>query len=396
MRFRILGIAGTTTLAAGLVALAGPQADAQPDPAPSAPRLVDTRTPSLPLHRAARPDGSSAVAKRVTVNVPNCTASALIAAINTVNPTGGTVNLFPGCTYTLTGADNDSNGLPVITSTVTVTGFDDTITRSSAALFRIFEVDAPGNLTLNSLTLSNGHASGAGVGGAVLVNGAGSALTLNAAKVINNTADFRGGGIFSSNGTLKVKNSCLSNNTAPRGGGLEADRGSLVFNGGTVTGNTATSTFGGGVASILNTTTFNATRITNNTGVVGGGIAVAANTTLNKSPVTGNTATGAAAAGNLAGAGIYNEASPLALKLSPVSDNHATGAGTRGGGIYNRFSGAVATLLNSRVSANSATDNAGGIYNTGGTVNLVSSSQVVNNTPNNCVTSSPAIPGCPN
>ncbi|WP_217546766.1 hypothetical protein [Streptomyces sp. GbtcB6] len=368
-----------------------------PTPPPSAPRLVDTRTPSLPLHRAARPDGSSTATKRATVNVLTCSASDLIAAINTVNPTGGTVNLFPGCTYTLTGADNDSNGLPVITSTVTVTGFNDTITRSSAALFRIFEVDAPGNLTLNSLTLSNGHAPGffVGVGGAVLVNGAGSALTLNAATVTNNAADFEGGGIFSNSGTVKVNNSSLSSNTAPRGGGLEADRGSLVFNGGTVTGNTATSTFGGGVVSLFNTTAFNATRITNNTGVVGGGIAVAANTTLNNSQVTGNTATGAAA-GDLAGAGIYNERSPLALNLSPVSDNHATGAGTRGGGIYNRFAGAVATLLNSRVSSNSATDNAGGIYNTGGTVNLVALSQVVNNTPNNCVTSSPAIPGCPN
>ncbi|MFD4600604.1 hypothetical protein ACFWPQ_21555 [Streptomyces sp. NPDC058464] len=394
MRVRIPGIAGTATLAAGLVALAGPPAGAQPDPAPSAPRLVDTRTPSLPLHPAARPDVPSTATKRATVNVLTCSASDLIAAINTVNPTGGTVNLLPGCTYTLTGADNDSNGLPVITSAVTVTGFNDTITRSSAALFRIFEVDAPGNLTLNSLTLSNGHASGAG--GAVLVNGAGSALTLNAAKVTNNTAGFEGGGIFSNSGTVKVNNSTLSSNTAPRGGGLEADRGSLVFNGGTVTGNTATSTFGGGVASLLNTTTFNATRITNNTGVVGGGISVAANTTLNNTQVTGNTATGATGAGNLAGAGIYNEDSPLALNLSPVSDNHATGAGTRGGGIYNRFPGAVATLLNSRVSSNSATDNAGGIYNTGGTVNLVTSSQVVNNTPNNCVTSSPAIPGCPN
>ncbi|MFD4508307.1 right-handed parallel beta-helix repeat-containing protein [Streptomyces sp. NPDC058457] len=392
MRSRILGIAGTATLAAGLVALAGPQADAQPAPTPSVPRLADTRTPSLPLHRAARPDVPSTATKRVTVNVPNCSTSALIAAINTVNATGGTVNLFPGCTYTLTGADNDSNGLPVITSTVTVTGFNDTITRSSMALFRIFEVDAPGNLTLNSLTLSNGHApnAGAGVGGAVLVNSA--ALTLNAARVTNNTADFQGGGIFSTNGTVKVNNSTLSSNTAPQGGGLEANGGSFVFNGGTITGNTSNS-YGGGVASLFTTAAFNATRITNNTAVIGGGIAVHANTTLNSSQVTGNTATGS---GVLGGGGIYNEGSPLALNLSPVSNNHATGAGSRGGGIFNTFPGAVATLLNTRVSSNSAADNAGGIYNTGGTVNLVTLSQVVSNTPNNCVTSSPAIPGCPN
>lgn len=394
MRVRIPGTAGTAALAAGLVALAAPQAAARPDPGPSAaPRLLGTEAPSLPLHRAARPSGPSTATRRATVNVPSCSTSDLVTAINTVNATGGTVNLFPGCTYTLTSADNDNNGLPVITSTMTINGFNDTITRSSSAsLFRIFEVDAPGNLTLNRLTLSNGRVPN--IGGAILVNGATSELTLNASSVINNTAATIGGGVFANNGTVTVNTSTLSGNTAARGGGLEADGGSLVFNTSTITNNTATVTFGGGVVSVLNTATFNATRIVNNTGPIGGGIAVAGDTTLNNSTVTGNTATTGIVP--LGGGGIYNEARPLTLNASPVNNNHATGTGSRGGGIFNRFAGAVATLRNSRVSSNTAADNAGGIYNAGGTVNLIPLNSVVNNLPNNCVTSTPAIPGCPN
>jgi hypothetical protein len=396
MRVRILGAVGTAVLVAGLLALAAPQAGAEPDSDPStAPRLVDTSNVQLPLHRSApRPAGTARISSRaLVVNVTSCAASDLIAAITAVNATGGTVNLLPGCIYTLTSANNDSNGLPVINNAVTVNGAGDTITRSSATLFRIFEVDAPGNLTLNNLTLSNGHSPN--LGGAILVAGA-ATLTLNVSTVTNNTADARGGGIFSGSGTVNVNTSTLSGNTASRAGALEADNGSLTFNSSTIVGNTATGAlitgFGGGVLSLLNTAIFNSTRIMNNTGVIGGGIAVAATTTLNSSPVSGNTAT---FAGIIAGGGIYNENMPLNLNSSPVTGNHATGAGSRGGGIVNRFAAAVATLRSSPVTFNTATDNAGGIFNNGGTVNLISS-PVVNNIPNNCVTSAPAIPGCPN
>ncbi|MGV9246998.1 hypothetical protein [Streptomyces sp. NPDC003710] len=108
------------------------------------------------------------------MNVPSCSESDLQAAIGAVATGGGTVNLRRGCTYTLTDAvpPNDDNGLPVITNNVTINGCGDTITRAAtAANFRFFEIDGPnGNLTLNSLTLSNGHASsglGNGRGGAI-------------------------------------------------------------------------------------------------------------------------------------------------------------------------------------------------------------------------------------
>ena len=58
-----------------------------------------------------------------------CKASALIAAISAANSSGGaTINLAPGCTYHLTAANNTdpmlgANGLPVITSRITLNGF---------------------------------------------------------------------------------------------------------------------------------------------------------------------------------------------------------------------------------------------------------------------------------
>jgi hypothetical protein len=98
-----------------------------------------------------------------TVNVP-CSGPAggpagLIAAISTANATGGaTIDLASGCTYQLAGANNTSptlgsNGLPVITSPVTVNGAGTTIAGNDSS-FRILEVSGTGNLTLQGLTIT--------------------------------------------------------------------------------------------------------------------------------------------------------------------------------------------------------------------------------------------------
>ena len=104
-------------------------------------------------------------------------AAGLVAAIAAANSAGGgTVNLAPGCTYTLTAVNNTSsnpnpmiggsasNGLPVVTAPVTINGVSATIARnSSAPQFRLFEVDGPsGNLTLQGLTLTGGFSPAGG------------------------------------------------------------------------------------------------------------------------------------------------------------------------------------------------------------------------------------------
>src|SRR5262249_19635071 len=83
------------------------------------------------------------------VNVPSCNENDLRNAVNSVATAGGTVNLRPGCVYTLTNPEptNVASGFQSIAATVTINGNNDSITRASAASFRFFEIDGPnGNL----------------------------------------------------------------------------------------------------------------------------------------------------------------------------------------------------------------------------------------------------------
>ncbi|HEX8915950.1 MAG TPA: hypothetical protein VF796_26620, partial [Humisphaera sp.] len=150
-----------------------------------------------------------------TINVAAADTAALIAAINSANtlPGADTISLAAGSTYTLTAQDNywyGPNGLPAITSDVTIEGNGATIERSAAAntpKFRLFYVAgdntvsptlSPGTLTLKNLTLQGGLAKGGdggdggggglGAGGAIFNQGT---TTLDGVLALNNTA--RGG-----------------------------------------------------------------------------------------------------------------------------------------------------------------------------------------------------------
>ena len=86
----------------------------------------------------------------------------LIADINLANQAGGsnTITLAPKTTFTLSRVDNTTdagNGLPVITSNLTIVGNGDTIQRKNASpAFRLFEVASGASLTLENMTLQNG------------------------------------------------------------------------------------------------------------------------------------------------------------------------------------------------------------------------------------------------
>ncbi len=70
--------------------------------------------------------------------------------------------------YNLTAVDNvtdGANGIPSITSDITIVGNGAIIERGSGApAFRLFHVAANGSLTLEDLTVSGGNASGAAPG----------------------------------------------------------------------------------------------------------------------------------------------------------------------------------------------------------------------------------------
>jgi hypothetical protein len=135
----------------------------------------------------------------------------LITAINSANSAAGADTIvLSKQTYTLTAQDNywyGPNGLPAITSDITIEGNGATIERSSAAntpKFRLFYVAgnsvvsptlSPGTLTLKNLTLQGGLAKGGdggsggggglGAGGALFNHGT---VTLNGVLATGNVA----------------------------------------------------------------------------------------------------------------------------------------------------------------------------------------------------------------
>jgi hypothetical protein len=306
----------------------------------------------------------------------------LVAAINAANAGGGgTINLAGGCTYTLTLStpNNHSNGLPVVTSTITINGSGSSIARSQAPStpgFRIFEVDAPGNLTLNLLTVTGGNTNTSG--GGIYINAFNNAagLTLNNSQVVNNTAD-NGGGVFNANlGTLRVSVSHLNNNTARVGGGL-SNQGSATLYTSQVNNNTISGT-GGGIA--------------------GGGICNCGSTaslTVIATQVNGNTAARSQPSTFSTSGGGLRNVGTLNLIASQVSNNTVSdpNGSAQGGGIFN--SSGISTLRATTVTGNVAagsTPDGGGIFNSSGSVTLIPG-VVLRNSPNNCAPPN-SVPGC--
>jgi hypothetical protein len=124
----------------------------------------------------------------------------LIDAMTQANANGeaNAITLEAG-TYTLTTIDNmtdGNNGLPSITSTLTIqgAGADATILEraADAPRFRLVHVAVSGNLTLHGLTLRNGNAS---------------------------IPALRGGGLHNGGGTVRLVQTLFTRNFAELGGG---------------------------------------------------------------------------------------------------------------------------------------------------------------------------------
>ena len=396
-----------------------------------------------------------------TVSVP-CSGPAggtarLIAAISAANSTGGaTINLAAGCTYQLTAANNTSptlggNGLPVITSPITLNGPGTTIA-GNGSTFRILEVSATGNLTVQGLTITGGTTQGMGGGilnlegtltlnhsqvtgnaaqGGPMSSGGGIAsgtmgtgplgtTTLNASQVSGNTAS-NAGGILNHGGTLTLNASQVSNNTAASGGGGIASgtggtgtnsASSLVLNASQVTGNIANGGPRAGAGGIANggTAIINTSQITGNTapGGFGGGILNHGQMTIHASVVASNTTPTDVPGDQGNGGGIANlnitsitgvpNSGVLTVSLTQISGNSASGLG---GGILEDGvnandalgqPGGPLTLQQTRVTGNAASEGGGIFASTGSPVTL-KLSLIASNIPSNCYPPG-TIPGC--
>jgi hypothetical protein len=372
--------------------------------------------------------GAQAATINVAANKTNINAAdgqcSLIEAIVNANDDAAThadciagsgaddIVLAPYSIHTLTKINNSdygATGLPVITTPITITGSGGTIRRKLIApRFRIFAVNATGDLTLDDVTVSRGRKSSINGGGVYSyygtvtitnstisgnrglygggVHNSGGVLTIDGGSTITGNRAGGGGGVNSYNGTLTITNSTISNNTATRviggygsGGGvfshadLDSFPTSIVDS--TVTGNR--SRYGGGVfaenTGNLSSLTIDNSTISQNTAVrTGGGIYNfdGSLTIINSSVVTDNSAK--------FGGGIYNSAGDLSIDSSTVSDNRATGLSfSSGGGIYNNATATLVVTTSSTITGNRSRYG-GGVFN-GGYFNI-DYSTVSNNT----------------
>ena len=187
----------------------------------------------------------------------NGDVTCLIAAIHQANANGqeNTISLAAGV-YTLAAADNDTDGptgLPVVTSTLSITGAgaDLTIIERAAlapTAFRIFDVASTGVLRLNKVTVRGGTterskiALGAGIlasgtvmitdslvtgnqgqllaGGRSLGGGvAGGHVVVTRSTISHNGGEAGGGVYIAGNGNLTVEHRTIAQNGAGGGGG---------------------------------------------------------------------------------------------------------------------------------------------------------------------------------
>jgi hypothetical protein len=281
------------------------------------------------------------------VNCPAGDVPCLINAINAANANSeeDTINLEAG-TYTLSaaasGGPSGPNGLPVISSPITLHGAGAGATsvqrdpaldqQSPVPLFRIFEVSPSGSLTLESLSIQHGH-SGDGSGGGILNFGA---VKIVDSDVRNNASEFGSGGGISNAATLQLTESRVSNNGASTAGGID-NAGTMTINQCTVSDNGADEVGGirnSGVATITNSS------ITDNTALIFGS------------------------------GGIENEAGTITLTNVTVARNGGGLEASLGGGIANSAGGTI-HINNSTIADNSVPDSGpGGIGNDSGTVEL--------------------------
>jgi hypothetical protein len=288
------------------------------------------------------------------LSVP-CSSSSLVLGLTSVKATGGTLTLASGCTYTLTAANNGTDGgtgLPVITGKVTVQGNGATIRRSTTsgtAAFRLFDVASVGSLTLNGgLTLSNGLADdGANGGGAIDSHGMLSVSGVTFSGNQSPAATGTSGGAINSSGTLTVTGSTFSGNTAQEGGGIFNQKTATITNT-TFTGDSATIYGGGGLLNAAGSATVTADTFSGNSGSGGGAIDNDASLKISDSTFTGNSA------GNNGGGAIQNFGT-TAVTQSTVAGNSSP----YGANVLN-YTGFSLTLTMSIVAGGQVGPNCGG------------------------------------
>jgi hypothetical protein len=333
--------------------------------------VVDGNTTSIAaLVGSPGADGGISLREAIlTANVDNTDASDTINFASSVRGTIQLTNAGHVGQLVISG-DLTINGPGA--SLLTIRGFAGTAAVGDGA--RIFRVDDGNAGTLRDVAISGLRISG---GDRTLSDGSDGGGILNfenlslmactiSDNVLSTGGTSRGGGIYSSLGSLTVTRSTISGNTARRGGGIFSDSSNATITDSTISGNTASSTSGdggGGVIAADAMTITNSTISSNVTNAKGGGV-------LNNSPgllvvrhstITGNWADADNSSGG-EGGGIYGTYAATSLDHTIVAGN-LKGVSTRsdlaGGAAAARFS-----LIGDNTGA-TITDNGGNQIGTG-------------------------------
>lgn len=257
--------------------------------------------------------------------------------------------------------------------------------------------DTDGNYTSGSILeyCVVKYAGGASVSdnGAVRINGA--LPFINHCIIKNNSAS----GIYAwnlSDGTLKIKNSTVSSNSASNGGGIYFSSSSsynsatVTISGNTISNNAALSD-GGGIYSfssayISNYVVISGNTIINNTASsYGGGIYSDDDASSNYVAISGNIISNNSAS---KGGGFYSSTNPYYTQVT-ISGNTICNntASSDGGGIYSYYyaysdTAYDITISGNTISNNTASSSGGGIYTDGGNVSVSKNGLTMNSAKN--------------
>jgi hypothetical protein len=215
----------------------------------SAPRARRRMQKSPRRPATFRPGVEALEGRALLAGLPYPTAATvdqLAADISYADNTGGafTINLQPFTYFALT-----TGALPVVGGAkavdLTILGYGDngnSDTIDGLGLNRLFTVALGASLTLDNVTLQNGHFSGDGGG----IYNAGGTVTISNSILAHNTAKGgNGGGIYNAGGWVTVDNSVVADNSAILINYIGGGDGAGIYNdtNGTVTIRNASSVF---------------------------------------------------------------------------------------------------------------------------------------------------------
>jgi predicted outer membrane repeat protein len=330
-----------------------------------------------------------------TLTITSCDSGQLISAITIANSDSAAdiINLAPGCVYTLgSGSFNadGQNGLPDISSPISINGNGATIARDSALgtpAFRILHIAISGALLLNTVTISNGlEVRGGGIYSSGTLTMANTNITNNQVITTTNNTFGLGGGVYIGSGRFTLDNSSITYNSAQgvaegRGAGIFLDTGNAFITNSILAHNRVTRRGRGGAISVnqgvLEIT--NCIFDDNEAAGFGGGLYSTGVVTVTQSNFRNNRAVGSDAifSGNFGewgrGGGIASEDGVLTITGTSLSQNQALGgsgpietvpnqyaAGTgQGGGLYLLRNST--SVRNSSITQNRAAGGDGGL-----------------------------------